>query len=414
MAARESLRSQRARGTDPKKMAQEMMLHVLRELVKKDAYDFFGQPVDTSAVPDYLEKIATPMDFATIQTKITRHEYDSFDAFKLDVVIVFNNAQNYNVETTAYFREALRLEAAAIALFVEAEARMDENRALYNRSGAFPSSQTPPKRRRVASPTNAATPIRRPPLPEPRSPDDANTPMFDLGVLLPAFAPTVAATNTVVQPIENVAMPDVETEMPHDFFHDLTLSDLDHSDDEASFVFDDVVHAPPTRANDGDFMYDEESIHEIQAPSQESLYADGLKPSQDGPSNPLPPTYDNDEVSDAESEDMAYCAPVPHVEQPNVPRRKSPLQKENQFPSATFSSKPPPTSTSSSGGSNGWLQSKRAATQAPKSQALWPSTAKKTTDDVRDPNDLFGVKARQKRQPRQVLLDKFIQSTPNY
>ncbi|OQS01265.1 hypothetical protein ACHHYP_01485 [Achlya hypogyna] len=382
-ASWESLRSHRVRGKDPKTMAQDMMSYVLRELMKKDVYDFFGLPVDTAAVPDYLDKIATPMDFSTIQKKINRHEYTSFDAFKLDVVIVFNNAQNYNLETTAYYREAVKLETAAYALFVEAEDRLTAHQAAYNRAGAFALKTPSPKRQRMGSPAKD----HRPPLPDVRSPDDANTPQFNL---LPAFLNIHPEPPKTPSP----AKPPQSTDTK--FFHDMTLEDIECG--EACFIFDDIIHAPPTRTNDGLFIYDEESANQaFAAPSEDDVFPNNptgaMVASQDAAPSCSPQHPSTVSAQSIECDTLVHTAPVPTVRRAN-----SPPQKENLEPSIGSKT------------NNGWLQSKRNATQLPKSQSLWSSTAVvKAPPRQHDPNDIFGINAKKKRQPRQVLLDKFVQ-----
>ncbi|RQM20787.1 hypothetical protein B5M09_003868 [Aphanomyces astaci] len=87
-------------------------------------------------VPDYLDKISTPMDFSTIQEKLSRREYASFDEFKIDIVVVFNNAQNYNMEHTVYFRQATTLAQVANVLFLDADMALAAHKRQHRASSS--------------------------------------------------------------------------------------------------------------------------------------------------------------------------------------------------------------------------------------------------------------------------------------
>ncbi|OQS02743.1 hypothetical protein THRCLA_04921 [Thraustotheca clavata] len=376
MAARENRRSKRLRVEDESLL--DVMKNVLKELRKKDVFDLFGSPVDTNEVPDYLSKISTPMDFGTIEKKLDVGKYLTFDEFKLDVVIVFNNAQNYNVETTIYYREAVKLESVAYSLFADAENRLNHDNEDNVKTFVSPTKQ--------ARGLNDIKIAARTPA---KSLDDINTPMFDLGVLPPTLKQN---------PPDSIDKDDNLLDGKEVLFHDLTLSDIEQADD--SFVYDDVIHAPPAHANDGLFIYDEESIDKDYPEPEEDMYTPQVGPSQD--SNPQQISKPSDEVTSraesTESEIIPFQAPELHKPQSG---RTSPLQKENQFPQTQ------PKSTN-----NGWLQSKRLHSQASKSQSFWNNSksTKPPPSQHHNPKDLFGVVARN-RKPRQVLLDKFIQPT---
>lgn len=76
--------------------------NVLRSLKRhKDSSPFF-QPVDPVAlqIPDYLEVIKHPMDFGTIGTKLSNHQYHNVEEFNNDVKLVFSNCYTYNKPET--------------------------------------------------------------------------------------------------------------------------------------------------------------------------------------------------------------------------------------------------------------------------------------------------------------------------
>ena len=56
----------------------------------------FNAPVDTSRYTTYLDKVSVPMDFGTIKTKLEDCKYTTVDAFKADILLVFENARTFN------------------------------------------------------------------------------------------------------------------------------------------------------------------------------------------------------------------------------------------------------------------------------------------------------------------------------
>ena len=75
--------------------AQALLGH--QDLMQMDgSAEWFNEPVDTRALPDYLDVIKQPMDFGTIRSKLVRRRYASFDAYCREVELVFDNAKEYN------------------------------------------------------------------------------------------------------------------------------------------------------------------------------------------------------------------------------------------------------------------------------------------------------------------------------
>ncbi|XP_040297853.1 bromodomain adjacent to zinc finger domain protein 2B isoform X7 [Bufo bufo] len=61
----------------------------------EDAWPFL-LPVNLKLVPGYKKVIKKPMDFATIRDKLSNGQYPNFEAFALDVRLVFNNCETFN------------------------------------------------------------------------------------------------------------------------------------------------------------------------------------------------------------------------------------------------------------------------------------------------------------------------------
>ncbi|PWZ01692.1 hypothetical protein BCV70DRAFT_199128 [Testicularia cyperi] len=84
---------------------------LIENLMRRDSYKFFCEPVNLEDVPNYLEFIKTPMDFGTMKKKIEAREYSHMDQFRSDFQLVIDNAQTYNPPGTLYYNEARRLGA---------------------------------------------------------------------------------------------------------------------------------------------------------------------------------------------------------------------------------------------------------------------------------------------------------------
>ena len=84
---------------------------LLNELMdQEDSWPFLA-PVDHIEVPDYKTVIKTPMDFQTIKTKLSSHQYNTTDDFAADVRLVFFNCSEYNKPRTKEARAGVRLSA---------------------------------------------------------------------------------------------------------------------------------------------------------------------------------------------------------------------------------------------------------------------------------------------------------------
>ncbi|TPX62436.1 hypothetical protein SpCBS45565_g07038 [Spizellomyces sp. 'palustris'] len=117
-----------------KKGLYTILKKVIAALKQKDHYGFFLEPVDTSIVTDYMTVISEPMDLGmqmpsvglallvltllviaifkilgTMEKRVERREYKSYDAFKFDFDLVISNAKTYNSPDTVYYKAAEKL-----------------------------------------------------------------------------------------------------------------------------------------------------------------------------------------------------------------------------------------------------------------------------------------------------------------
>ncbi|KAJ3299462.1 Bromodomain-containing protein 9 [Borealophlyctis nickersoniae] len=92
-----------------KKSLQTILRKMIATLKQKDHYGFFLEPVDTSAVPDYLSVISHPMDLGTMGKKVQRQAYKSCEEFQADFELVISNAKTFNPPDNVYYKAAEKL-----------------------------------------------------------------------------------------------------------------------------------------------------------------------------------------------------------------------------------------------------------------------------------------------------------------
>jgi len=114
-------------------------MSVMRRCLHEDVQGWFYRPVPRSLAPDYLQRVAIPMDLGTVFCKLLLHEYDDntsssnsnssssnsnstsssnstsnstagYEQFVRDMNLVWSNACEYNGEDAPVSNEALRLK----------------------------------------------------------------------------------------------------------------------------------------------------------------------------------------------------------------------------------------------------------------------------------------------------------------
>eukprot|EP00762_Andalucia_godoyi_P002109 ANDGO_02479.mRNA.1 Transcription factor GTE10 len=103
-------------GSEPGKLLPELRAceRVLRFVKdnKKLSWPFL-EPVDPVAlgIPDYFDVIKSPMDLATVESKLNRGLYSSVDDFAHDMRLIFQNCRAYNAAENPIHRMAVDLQA---------------------------------------------------------------------------------------------------------------------------------------------------------------------------------------------------------------------------------------------------------------------------------------------------------------
>ncbi|XP_023590396.1 bromodomain-containing protein 1 isoform X5 [Trichechus manatus latirostris] len=81
-----------------------LLRSVLDQLQEKDPARIFAQPV-----PDYLDHITHPMDFATMRKRLEAQGYRTLTEFEEDFNLIVDNCMKYNAKDTVFYRAAVRL-----------------------------------------------------------------------------------------------------------------------------------------------------------------------------------------------------------------------------------------------------------------------------------------------------------------
>lgn len=100
---------------------QAALQQVLDYFIRTDREAIFHLPVDTRDVDDYLQVVALPMDFSTIQANLTSGGYPHGDRhlFYRHLELTFNNAILFNRPRSVYATEARRMRGLLPAVFRE-------------------------------------------------------------------------------------------------------------------------------------------------------------------------------------------------------------------------------------------------------------------------------------------------------
>ncbi|KAF4350904.1 hypothetical protein F8388_017930 [Cannabis sativa] len=94
----------------PEKKTLEL---ILDKLQKKDTYGVYAEPVDLDELPDYLDVIDHPMDFATVRKNLANGSYSTLEQFESDIFLICSNAMQYNAPETIYHKQARTIQELA-------------------------------------------------------------------------------------------------------------------------------------------------------------------------------------------------------------------------------------------------------------------------------------------------------------
>ncbi|XP_039719053.1 bromodomain-containing protein 1 isoform X3 [Pteropus medius] len=102
-----------------------LLRSVLDQLQDKDPARIFAQPVSLKEVPDYLDHIKQPMDFATMRKRLEAQGYRSLLEFEEDFDLIVDNCMRYNAKDTVFYRAAVRLRDQGGVVLRQARRQVD-------------------------------------------------------------------------------------------------------------------------------------------------------------------------------------------------------------------------------------------------------------------------------------------------
>lgn len=76
-------------------------------------------------VPDYLDHIKQPMDFATMRKRLEAQGYRSLPEFEEDFDLIVDNCMRYNAKDTVFYRAAVRLRDQGGVVLRQARRQVD-------------------------------------------------------------------------------------------------------------------------------------------------------------------------------------------------------------------------------------------------------------------------------------------------
>ena len=120
---------------------QRVLLEQLKEI---DTQDIFAEPVSLDDVPDYLDHIKKPMDFATMGTKLESFQYHTIDELEIDFNVMVENCLSYNERDTIFFRAGVKMRDQGGTIIRQAK-RDIESIGFDPESGLHTSERLTPK-----------------------------------------------------------------------------------------------------------------------------------------------------------------------------------------------------------------------------------------------------------------------------
>jgi hypothetical protein len=111
-----------------------IMRILLHTAIARDPAGFFARPVSLADVPDYLDIIAQPMDFASLASNVESNQYSSLESFLGHLQLIWENALAYNQPDTIYYAAAVSLRDG-LKPFVAAAKKTANELRLANAKG---------------------------------------------------------------------------------------------------------------------------------------------------------------------------------------------------------------------------------------------------------------------------------------
>ncbi|CAL1354197.1 unnamed protein product [Linum trigynum] len=92
---------------------KKVLYLVLHKLQKKDTCGVCSELVDLEELPNYLDVVDHPMDFATVRKKLGNSSYSTLEQFESDILLICSNVMKYNSSDTIYHKQARGIQELA-------------------------------------------------------------------------------------------------------------------------------------------------------------------------------------------------------------------------------------------------------------------------------------------------------------
>eukprot|EP00116_Pleurobrachia_bachei_P001038 sb/3461300/ len=96
-----------------------ILIASMEAMVKVSHSQAFHIPVNAKVAPDYYQVISTPMDISTLKKNIEKNKYKCSSEFLKDVILIYENSQQYNGAESPYTKKAEELLQRAREVLVE-------------------------------------------------------------------------------------------------------------------------------------------------------------------------------------------------------------------------------------------------------------------------------------------------------
>ncbi|KAI9298899.1 Bromodomain-containing protein [Neoconidiobolus thromboides FSU 785] len=117
----------------PKEL-NSVLTKMLNDIIRKDSYGIFYEPVNAKEVPDYYIVIKKPMNFQLMKRKLKSGNYLTLEAFLKDIELICNNAMIYNQKDTIFYKMAEKILSFASNLADKEKAYILPNTSFIGKS----------------------------------------------------------------------------------------------------------------------------------------------------------------------------------------------------------------------------------------------------------------------------------------
>jgi hypothetical protein len=165
-SAADSKPAKKATTPVPSKPKSVMMLdawkavrNVIDETDGRERAEIFVKLPTVEELPAYYEIIGSPIDLRTVREKIDEGKYRRWDSFERDMMLVFANARQFNMEGSQVYEDAVALEKAFKAQPAPGEGGMQTFDPSVESNEAQPAQDltNPAPKRRVGGESNGGS-----------------------------------------------------------------------------------------------------------------------------------------------------------------------------------------------------------------------------------------------------------------